>query len=78
MLAFHFHLKTEDLRCYLKWLGLSFDLPVLNQMYLTPLDLHGCSGCLRTQGRIRPEGKAGWEREVTRVSLWDLRIFIQF
>ena len=53
-------------------MGLSFDFPILSQTDLTPLGLHGCSGCLRKQGRGRPEGKIGWERGNTDVCLQSL------
>lgn len=61
--------QIKHLWCYLKWAGLSFDFSVFSQMDLTPLGLYGSSGCLRKQGRGRPEGKIGWERGNTIVCL---------
>lgn len=61
--------EMKHLWCFLTWGALSSDLPVLSWMDLTPLGLHGGSGCLRKQGTGGSGGKIAWERGNTDVCL---------
>lgn len=58
----HLHLKTR----------FDFDFPVLNQMDVVPLGLHGCCGHLIEHDRGRPEGWVCWGEGNTIVFLLSL------